>query len=110
MADATHRESRSAPTAAVGVPMSPAVPSETSAAPASSDLPSFRFPLSAQPARVTAGGGGRGQSVSNFPAGKNIAAVSMWLHPGGLRELHWHPNAAEWGYVLTHRCRVTSFN
>ena len=75
-----------------------------------SGLPSFRFPLAAQPARVTAGGGARGHSVANFPAGKNIAGVSMWLNPGGLRELHWHPNAAEWGYVLTNRCRITLFD
>ena len=80
------------------------------AASVESGLPSFRFPLAAQPARVTAGGGARGHSVANFPAGKNIAGVSMWLHPGGLRELHWHPNAAEWGYVLTNRCRITLFD
>lgn len=78
------------------------------AAPASSDLPSFRFPLEAQKAKETSGGWGKGQSVVNFPVAKNLAGVSMLLHPGGLRELHWHANAAEWGYVLTGRCRVTT--
>jgi oxalate decarboxylase len=31
----------------------------------------------------------------------------MHLNPGGLRELHWHANAAEWAYVITGHCRVT---
>jgi|HubBroStandDraft_6_1064221.scaffolds.fasta_scaffold347491_1 oxalate decarboxylase len=31
----------------------------------------------------------------------------MRLDPGAIRELHWHALAAEWGYVLTGRCRTT---
>jgi oxalate decarboxylase len=31
----------------------------------------------------------------------------MTLKPGGLRELHWHANAAEWAYVIKGHCRVT---
>jgi oxalate decarboxylase len=31
----------------------------------------------------------------------------MGLAPGALRELHWHANAAEWGYVQAGRVRCT---
>src|SRR5262249_27029030 len=30
--------------------------------------------------------------------------------PWGLRELHWHANAAEWAYVIKGQCRVTTIN
>ncbi len=29
---------------------------------------------------------------TNFPISKTIAATFVTLKPGGLRELHWHPN------------------
>ncbi len=32
---------------------------------------------------------------SNFPASKTIAAALVEVEPGGMRELHWHPNADE---------------
>ena len=31
------------------------------------------------------------------------------LDPGGLRELHWHPNADEWQYVIDGTVSVTLF-
>jgi oxalate decarboxylase len=34
----------------------------------------------------------------------------MQLTPGGLRELHWHTNAAEWAYVLKGQCRITTID
>ena len=37
---------------------------------------------------------------SNFPASKTIAAALVELEPGGLRELHWHPNGDEWQYYI----------
>ncbi|WP_218160590.1 cupin domain-containing protein [Spirosoma endophyticum] len=49
----------------------------------------------------------RGASVRDFPASVGIAGVSMRLAPGGMRELHWHVNAAEWAYVLSGHCRTT---
>ncbi|MEJ1977311.1 MAG: cupin domain-containing protein [Acetobacteraceae bacterium] len=30
--------------------------------------------------------------TSNFPVSKTIAAALVEIEPGGLRELHWHPN------------------
>lgn len=34
----------------------------------------------------------------------------MSLKPGGLRELHWHANAAEWGFVISGNVRTTIFD
>jgi oxalate decarboxylase len=32
------------------------------------------------------------------------------LRPGGLREMHWHPNADEWQYWVKGKGRMTVFN
>jgi len=48
--------------------------------------------------------------VVDFPVSQAIAGVLMSLVPGGLRELHWHANAAEWAYVIKGQCRVTTIN
>ena len=68
---------------------------------------SFRYQLEKKEPRLGAGGITRGASVHDFPASIGIAGVSMRLEPGGMRELHWHANAAEWAYVLTGNCRTT---
>ena len=31
------------------------------------------------------------------------------IDPGGLRELHWHPNASEWSYFIQGKGRMTVF-
>lgn len=48
--------------------------------------------LQQEPNRM-AGGSVRVVDATNFPASKTIAAALVELEPGGLRELHWHPNA-----------------
>jgi oxalate decarboxylase len=70
-------------------------------------LPDFRFPLAQQPARELPGGSAREASAREFPVSKSIAGVLMTLKAGGLRELHWHANAAEWAYVIDGHVRVT---
>ena len=70
-------------------------------------LPDFRFPLIKQPLREMPGGSAREASAREFPVSKSIAGVLMTLKPGGLRELHWHANAAEWAYVIEGAVRVT---
>ena len=49
-------------------------------------------------------------TLAEFKPSEHIAGVSMRLKPGALRELHWHANAAEWAYVLSGRCRVTTID
>ncbi|RSL93015.1 putative oxalate decarboxylase [Fusarium ambrosium] len=46
---------------------------------------------------------------TNFPASKTLAATFVTLKPGGLRELHWHPNAEEWLYFHQGKAKATVF-
>jgi oxalate decarboxylase len=66
------------------------------------------FASKMQPAKVTAGGSVKIIDRGNFPA-TNIAAAIVTLKPGGLRELHWHPNDDEWQYFVSGRGRMTVF-
>ncbi|KAI8626029.1 RmlC-like cupin domain-containing protein [Xylariaceae sp. FL1651] len=47
--------------------------------------------------------------TTTFPVAKTIAATVVTLSPGGLRELHWHPNAEEWLYFHQGQARATVF-
>jgi oxalate decarboxylase len=38
-----------------------------------------------------------------------MTGVVLAMEPGGLRELHWHPNAAEWQYILSGEFSVILF-
>ena len=46
---------------------------------------------------------------SVFPASKNIAAALVEIEPGGMRELHWHPNTDEWQYYISGQGRMGVF-
>jgi len=35
--------------------------------------------------------------------------VLINIRPGGIRELHWHPNASEWQYYIAGKARMTVF-
>ena len=52
-----------------------------------------------KPTKVSKGGEVKIVDQKNFPA-TNIAAAIVTLKPGGLRELHWHPNEDEWQYYV----------
>jgi len=60
------------------------------------------------PTKVTKGGEVKIIDSTNFPA-SNIAAAIVTLKPGGLRELHWHPNEDEWQYYVKGSGRMTVF-
>lgn len=51
------------------------------------------------PGERVPGGGGDIHRIdsTNFPASTTIAATFVRLRPGGLRELHWHPNVSRAG-------------
>lgn len=71
----------------------------------------FTFSLGTmKPLRQTKGGEVRVADSSNFTVSKRIAAALVTVHPGGLRELHWHPNADEWQYWIKGKGRMTVFN
>ena len=46
---------------------------------------------------------------SRFPV-DTVTGVVLELDVGGLRELHWHPNADEWQYVIDGDFSVTLFD
>src|SRR5258708_555284 len=77
---------------------------------AGAELPSFRFRLGAVAPKSWDGGWAKEATVVDFPVSQALAGVLMSLVPGGLRELHWHANAAEWAYVIKGQCRVTTIN
>jgi oxalate decarboxylase len=61
-----------------------------------------------KPTKVTPGGEVRIIDSKNFSV-TPISAAIVRLKPGGLRELHWHPNADEWQYYVTGKGRMTVF-
>ena len=44
-----------------------------------------------------------------FPVNTTTAAALVEVNPGGLRELHWHPNGDEWLYVIEGQARMGVF-
>jgi oxalate decarboxylase len=69
------------------------------------------FHMSAmKPNKSTRGGHVQIVDSTNFPISKTIAAALVTVEPGGLRELHWHPNADEWQYYIKGEARMTVFN
>lgn len=70
---------------------------------------SFTHRLLAQEPIVTPGGTVRIVDSTNFPVSKTVAAALVEIKPGGMREMHWHPNNDEWQYYLTGEGRMTAF-
>ncbi len=68
----------------------------------------FRL-MEQQPTKKTKSGEVRIVDSTTFPASSTIAAALVTLHPGGLREIHWHPNADEWQYFVAGKGRMTVF-
>lgn len=62
------------------------------------------------PVRKTTGGETRIADSRNFPASQRIASALVTVHPGGLRAMHWHPNADEWQYYIKGQGEMTVFN
>ena len=46
---------------------------------------------------------------AEFPISTTITGALLIIEPGALRELHWHPNAAEWQFYLKGSGRMTVF-
>ncbi|HEX5434852.1 MAG TPA: cupin domain-containing protein [Candidatus Angelobacter sp.] len=64
-----------------------------------------------QPAvtKQTRGGNVRIVDSTRFKLSTTVAMALVTVHPGGLRELHWHPNADEWQYYISGKGRMTVF-
>jgi oxalate decarboxylase len=71
----------------------------------------FTYSLVAGPvAKQTRGGMIQIADSSNFKVSTTIAAALVRVHPGGMREMHWHPNADEWQYYVKGSAQMTVFN
>lgn len=73
-----------------------------------SDIPNdHKFSLLKFPAQIqTTGGIITLGNTSTFPALKGLACYYLKLSEKGIREPHWHPNAAELDYIIKGRARM----
>jgi oxalate decarboxylase len=65
--------------------------------------------MTAQQPIKTKSGTVRITDTSVFPASKTISAALVEVEPGGMRELHWHPNTDEWQYYIDGQARMGVF-
>src|ERR1700738_3751314 len=72
-------------------------------------LQTFSHRLMVQEPIKASGGTVRICDSRNFPIDTTIAAALVEINPGGLRELHWHPNADEWQYYIEGQGRMGVF-
>ena len=70
---------------------------------------SFSHHMTAQEPIRTKSGTVRITDSSVFPVSKSIAAALVEVEPGGLRELHWHPNTDEWQSYIEGQARMGVF-
>ena len=69
----------------------------------------FSYRLLAQEPIRTKSGNVRIVDSTVFPVSTTIAAALVEVEPGGMREMHWHPNADEWQYYLEGKARMGVF-
>ena len=71
--------------------------------------PTLSHKMLAQQPIKTKSGTVRITDTSVFPASKTISAALVEVEPGGMRELHWHPNTNEWQYYIEGQARMGVF-
>jgi oxalate decarboxylase/phosphoglucose isomerase-like protein (cupin superfamily) len=69
----------------------------------------FSHKMMAQQPVKTKSGTVRITDSSVFPVATTIAAALIEVDPGGMRELHWHPNTNEWQYYIEGQARLGVF-
>jgi oxalate decarboxylase len=67
----------------------------------------FHGAMALKPLAETAAGAARVIDSTNFSMSKNVASGIVTIKPGGIRELHWHPNGSEWQYWIQGKGRMT---
>jgi oxalate decarboxylase len=68
-----------------------------------------RYQMLAQAPEHFAGGTMRIVSMREFPISSTMTGALLVIKPGGMRELHWHPHAAEWQFYVRGSGRMTVF-
>jgi oxalate decarboxylase len=84
-------------------------PLNTSASSATAVPQPFSHRMMAQQPTQTASGTVRITDSKVFPVSTTIAAALVEINPGGMRELHWHPNNNEWQYYIEGQGRMGVF-
>ena len=89
----------------------PIAADEAAVASAAGEPPNpFVYSLASGPvAKQSKGGFVQVADSTNFKASSTIAAALVTVHPGGMREMHWHPNADEWQYYIKGSGQMTVF-
>ncbi len=77
--------------------------------PAGASKQRFSHRMLAQEPIACPGGQVRITDSRNFPVSQTVAAALVEVEPGGMREMHWHPNGDEWQYYLAGSARMTVF-
>ncbi|KAJ5618313.1 hypothetical protein N7528_006956 [Penicillium herquei] len=70
---------------------------------------SYSYHFSEQPAHEVAGGSVKIVDPLTFPIASNFSAAIVTVHPGGMREIHWHPTSDEWTFFIEGQGRATLF-
>ncbi len=92
------------------VPPSLATDKESVGGPAALSPTSFSFNMMGmKPAFSGPGGSAIVVDSRSFPVSKTVASALVTVHPGAMRELHWHPNASEWQFYISGQARMTVF-
>src|SRR4029079_19783406 len=90
-------------------PVPPPLPQDP--APGSLNEPplTHRYRLLAVKTEPVVGGTLRTVSANEFPISTTMTGALLVIEPGGMRELHWHPHAAEWQYYIRGNAEMTVF-
>ncbi len=62
-----------------------------------------------KPDKETKSGTATINDSKKFAISTTISAAKVIVKPGGIRELHWHPNSDEWQYYIKGKGRMTAF-
>ena len=87
----------------------PALSDDAPPYPATEPPRAYTWHMHAQEPTKAPGGRVRITDSRNFTVSERVAAALVEIEPGGMRELHWHPNTDEWQYYLSGQGRMTVF-
>ncbi|HEU4864660.1 MAG TPA: cupin domain-containing protein [Actinomycetota bacterium] len=98
------------PESALAKAVAPAIEADGVGPPEGTVRRPYSYPLLQQIPLKATGGRVRIVDSSTFPVATSIAGALVEIEPGGMRELHWHPNLAdEWQYYISGQARMTVF-
>ena len=84
----------------------PAEGQDNPTAPGGTTIDDYVYRLNEVKATKLAGGSIKTADSTNFKISQTIAAAEVEIMPGGMRELHWHPNSDEWDYFISGEYRA----